>query len=230
MLKHRLFFSPWLFLLAIFVYPDVLAEAQASGSAEILACDRIAAHPLDPARVAPGQPTGNIDLPLAIQICRADLNDNPDNARIRYQYARVLFYAGQFDEALAEMRRAANYGHAQAQFVYGIFVVKQRPGAPRDKCIAERNWQAASAGGRHAAAVHYATQKLRATFDTCSDVAALEELMQWLDAAHDAAPAGYAGYYRRLFIEDLQFRLKNSVDTWSNSDLTDAAKSSINFR
>jgi hypothetical protein len=173
-------------------------------------CDELASHPLDPARVAPGQSTGDIDLPVAIAVCREDLAAQPDNARVRYQLGRVLFYSGQFDEAMTEMRRSAEDGHAQAQFIYGIFVVKERPGAPTDPCIAERSWQAASEGGRHAAAVHYAMQRLRGTFDACDDPATAEELERWLKAATAAAPSGYAGYYRRLFIEDLLYRLDDA--------------------
>ena len=176
-------------------------------------CDEMAAHPLDPARVSPGRSTGDIDLPLAIATCREDAAAHPDNARIRYQLGRVLFYSGQFDAAMVEMRRAAEGGHAQAQFVYGIFVIKGRPGAPTDPCIASRMWQAAAEGGRHAATVHYAMQRLRGTFDACADPASADDLERWLTAAEQAAPAGYAGYYRRVFIEDLRFRLGQAAAT-----------------
>ena len=192
-------------LLAALVCVSAVAAAD---DAAVTRCDELAAHPLDPARNAPGQSTADIDLPVAIATCRADAAAQPDNARIRYQLARVLFYAGQFDEAMVEMRRAADGGHAQAQFVYGIFVIKERPGAPTDPCVAERNWQAAAEGGRHAAAVHYAVQRLRGTFDACDDPATAEDLDRWLSAAEQAAPPGYAGYYRRIFIDDLKYRLR----------------------
>jgi TPR repeat protein len=202
--RPAVFFSAMLLALAgLLAGPAVAATA-----GEVTRCDELAAHPLDPARVAPGQSTGDIDLPLAIATCRDDVAAQPDNARIRYQLARVLFYAGQFDEAMVEMRRAAQDGHAQAQFIYGIFVIKERPGAPTDVCIAERNWQASAEGGRHAAAVHYAVQRLRGTFDGCDDPATAEELARWLNAAAAAAPPGYDGYYRRMFIDDLQYRLR----------------------
>ncbi len=188
----------------------ILAAPVIAHAGEVTACDRLAAHPEDPHRVAPGQSTGDIDLPLAIETCRRDVEADPGNARIRYQLARVLFYSGRFDEAMKEMRLAADGGHAQAEFVYGIFVVKERPGAEADACVAERYWQAAADGGRHAAAVHYAIQTLRGTFDACEEPATPAELDAWLDAAAAAAPAAYAGYYQRLFIEDLKYRLRAS--------------------
>ncbi len=174
---------------------------------EPTACDTVASHPEDPHRIAPGQPTADIDLPSAIKICRNDTDENPDNARIRYQLARVLFYSGKYDEAMVEMRLAADGGHAQAQFIYGIFVIKNRPGAPTDSCVAERYWQSSAEGGRHAASVHYAVQRLRGTFAQCADPATKEDLARWLTAATQSAPAGYSGYYQRLFIEDLSYRL-----------------------
>lgn len=199
--------------LLLFLVCALSMQSNAGESAqEVLACDRLATHSLDPAGVAPGVSRADIDLPVAVETCRNDLADNPENARIRYQYGRVLFYSGQFEEAMVEMRKAADGGHAQAQFVYGIFVIKNRPGAPKDPCIAERYWQAASEGGRHAAAVHYATHRLRGTFGGCSDLAEVADLDRWLSAAHAASPEGYAGYYRRLFIEDLQYRLENELD------------------
>ena len=50
-------------------------------------------------------------------------------------------------------------------------------------------------------------QTLRGTFSECSDPASADELERWLSAAAESAPAGYAGYYQRMFIEDLQYRL-----------------------
>jgi hypothetical protein len=203
------------FLAALFA---LLAPGISLRAAEdtVTRCDELASHPLDPARVAPGQATGDIDLPLAIATCREDADAHPDNARIRYQLGRVLFYAGQFDEAMVEMRRSAEGGHAQAQFVYGIFVIKGRPGAPADPCIASRMWQAAAEGGRYAATVHYAMQRLRGTFDDCADPARAADLDRWLSEAEEAAeqsPSGYDGYYRRLFIDDLKYRLGQAAAT-----------------
>jgi len=196
-------------VLALLLCGCLAAAASGAGASEtVTRCDELATHPLDPAAVAPGKSTGDIDLPLAIATCREDVAADPENARLRYQLGRVLFYSGEFAEAMVEMRRAADGGHAQAQFVYGIFVIKERPGAPTDPCIAERYWQASAEGGRHAAAVHYAMQQLRGTFAACDDPATAAELDRWLSAASEAAPAGYAGYYRRVFVDDLKYRLR----------------------
>lgn len=175
--------------------------------ASITECDRQAAHPEDPDRVVPGLATSEIDLAGARAACEADLAADPANARLRYQLARVLFYAGDHERAMAEMRRAADDGHRQAQFVFGVFIVRERPLAPRDICLAEHYWRLAAIAGREAAPVNYALQALRGRFDGCEGRASSAELYAWLAASLAAAPAGYPGYYQRLLIEDLLQRL-----------------------
>ncbi len=82
-------------------------------------CDRLAAHPDDPFRVAPGVERAQIDLPVATAACERAVAAAPGNARARYQLARILFYSGQNLRAVAEMRRAAENGYAQAQIRSG---------------------------------------------------------------------------------------------------------------
>ena len=63
-------------------------------------CDRVAAHPDDPLRVARGVETREMDLPAAIAACRRDLAQDPNNPRLSYQLARAMTYAGQVKDAL----------------------------------------------------------------------------------------------------------------------------------
>jgi len=175
--------------------------------AEVTRCDELAAHPEDPDRVSPGRATRDIDLAEARRACEQDLAAAPRNARLRYQLSRVLFYAGEHAEAMTQMRQAADAGHPQAQFVYGVFVVRQRPHAPADVCLAEHYWRLSALAGRQAAPINYVLEHLRGRFDACEVKPERAELMRWLDVAHARAPDGYAGYYERLLIEDLRLRL-----------------------
>ncbi len=179
----------------------------ATDAPAVTACDRLAAHPEDPDRVSAGRVTAEIDLAAAIVACEADLEDQPDNARLRYQLARVLFYAGEPERAMEAMLQAAEAGHRQAEFVYGVFVIRGRPHAPTDPCIAEHYWQRSARAGRDAAAVNYALQQLQGRFAGCASAASHDDLSAWLRASLQAAPAGYAGYYQRLLIEDVLHRL-----------------------
>ena len=97
------------------------------------------------------------------------------------------------------MQRAADEGYAQAQFVFGTFVTRHRPGAPTDICVAERYWRQSAAGGRQAARIQYLRYATKGRFDGCAgtlDAAQRRELLGVATAAaHD--------FYERLVIEDL---------------------------
>lgn len=162
-------------------------------------CDRLASHPEDPFRIAPGVERADIDLPVAIAACERVVTSDPANARSRYQLARILFYANQNERAVAEMRRSADGGYAQAQFVFGTFITRNRPGAPTDPCLAESYWRKSAAGGRQAARVQYLRFTLQGRFAACRDVAPEDEQLGMLDAAASAAK----DFYETLLVEDL---------------------------
>jgi hypothetical protein len=171
----------------------------ATAAAPVTECDRLAAHPEDQQRVGPGVERGQIDLPTAIAACERAVAAAPADARQRYQLARLLFYSNQNDRAVDEMRRASDGGYPQAQFVYGTFVVRGRPGAPKDVCVAERAWRGAADGGRQAARIQYLRYALKGRFDGCTgrlDDAGLRALLA-------VATREAKDFYERLVVEDL---------------------------
>lgn len=179
------------------------AAPKAAATAVVVTdCDRLASHPEDPDIVAPGVPGSKVDVPKAIVACTAAVERDPANLRQRYQLARVLAYGGDSRRATEEMKRAADGGYRQAQFVYGLFVARGRPDAPTDICIAEHYWLEAARAGRQAARVIYAQSVLRGRFATCPVHAPATEIGQLLDAA--AAEA--RDFYERLLIEELRDR------------------------
>jgi uncharacterized protein YhfF len=170
-----------------------------AATAPLSDCDRLAAHPEDPQRVAPGVERGQIDLPVAIAACERAAAAQGATPRFRYQLARLLFYANQNERAVAEMRRAADTGYPQAQFVFGTFITRGRPGAPTDVCLAESYWKRSAAGGRQAARVQYLRYALKGRFDGCAARAGDDELLAMLETATGAAKDFYEG----LLVEDL---------------------------
>jgi hypothetical protein len=179
-----------------------LVASAANGAAPadpVADCDRQAAHPEDPGRVTPGVERKDIDLPAATAACERAVAAAPSNARVRYQYARLLFYGEQNPRAVEEMRRAADAGYAQAQFVFGTFVARGRPGAPADVCVAEHYWRQSAAGGRQAARVQYLRYTLKGRFDACADRLPDAGLRTMLDTATQSARE----FYERLVLEDL---------------------------
>jgi hypothetical protein len=165
-------------------------------------CDRLAANPEDQDVIARPVPRNEIDLPRAIAACEAEVALHPDNARARYQLSRVLAYDGQGERASAEMKRAADEGYRQAQFVYGLLIDRHRPGAPADACAVEDYWLRSARAGRQAARVSYVRHALNGRFDACRVGAAPAEMKAFLDAA--LADSG--DYYDRLLIADLAAR------------------------
>lgn len=175
------------------------AQELAAGAPAVTDCDRQASHPEDPNRVAPGVERKDIDLVAATAACEQALATEPGNARARYQLARLLFYGNQNSQAVAEMKRAADAGYPQAQFVFGTFVARMRPGAPTDICVAEDYWRNSAAGGRQAARVQYLRYTLKGRFDDCAGRLPEARLLEMLETAAGAA----SDFYERLVLEDL---------------------------
>jgi TPR repeat protein len=157
-----------------------VALAAPNGNA-VTKCDRLASHPEDPDRVTTGVSQGKVDLMKAVEVCKRELERQPDNQRIRYQYARVSAYSGDWETAAAEMKKAADGGYRQAQFVYGLFVAREREGMPRDLCLSEKYWLKAAQAGRKHARVQYADYYLSGKFSGCQtgvDAAGLQQLLE----------------------------------------------------
>ena len=94
-----------------FVACAVCAE---STDSVITACDLLAGHPSDPDKLGPGAPSEVVsqDLDTAIAVCRRDLDNDPDNARLMYNLGRVTFYNGELADGLEFVLQSAERGHA----------------------------------------------------------------------------------------------------------------------
>ncbi|WP_269932877.1 caspase family protein [Aminobacter sp. HY435] len=82
-------------------------------------CDTLAAEPLDVQAVADGKLPNDIDVPKALTACKAAVDQHPDVARFKYQYARALYADGEFDAALQELNEASDAGHVRASYLLG---------------------------------------------------------------------------------------------------------------
>lgn len=194
----------------VLVFCTLMCVAIAAAPAradEVTRCDLLAANPPDPDRVAPGVERQDVDLPAAIAACEQAVEDDPTAVRQRYQLARVLSYAGQSERSLEEMRRSADLGYRQAQFLFGLSIINGRPGAPEDICQAEHYWRLSARAGRDAASANYAIHMLRGRFEGCAGLAAPEEVIGWLRQVASDAPAATPGYYQRLMADDLAWRV-----------------------
>lgn len=82
----------------------------------VTVCDRLAAHPGDPQRVASGIPENKVEPIAAIMACRAALRKYPGSGRFHYQIGRAYWAAGQYKSARKNFMIAASYMHLMGHF------------------------------------------------------------------------------------------------------------------
>ncbi len=83
-------------------------------------CDILAAWQSDPQRVAAGVIENALDVEAAEAACRKAVEAEPGNPRLRMQLGRVILHAGRREEALAELKAAADAGYPGAVYYYGF--------------------------------------------------------------------------------------------------------------
>lgn len=167
-------------------------------------CDRLAAHPDDPFRLAPGVPTSVMDRPAAIRACRADLARFAGNPRLAYQLARALTYDGRVSEALPLLEQAAGTGYPQASFVLGYLYLEGAYRAARNPCRAAELIRAAALAGRLAALLGYPAYVLSGRFESCGLVIDDAELRAFIAKAREQR----LEYYPAVLAEALSRQLE----------------------
>ena len=109
--------SYYLWIILLSFSSTVLA---ASGSNAVSQCDFAAAHPNDPHKVAEGVSWENLNIDSALPACEQAIELQPGNARIQFQYARVLDKQKSFEKAFVYYQKAAEQGYVIAQNSLGI--------------------------------------------------------------------------------------------------------------
>ena len=129
-------------------------------------CDRLAAHPSDNQKAAPGVEHEAYDIPVARAACREAIDAYPDEPRFYYQYGRSFFYEEDYETALPLFEYAAEGGSAQGQMVYGLTLMMGYGGEP-DVCTAGK-WWLAGARQQHLYTKIYLLQNwIDGMFDEC---------------------------------------------------------------
>lgn len=120
----------------------------AAAEGPVAACDRLAAHPLDPERPAgyPGVPFDALDPAPAITACKRALAAEPDNPRLHFELGRALLRAERHAEAATALRRSAEAGYAAGQVGLGM-AYGHGWGVPQDFAEAERLYRRAAVQG-----------------------------------------------------------------------------------
>jgi tetratricopeptide (TPR) repeat protein len=168
-------------------------------------CDRLAAHPDDPDRVAEGRARKDIDLPKAIAACEAAVAAEPKNPRLNYQLARVYGYAGQGEKALPYRKAATDADYPQALFVVGYITLLGMNKQPQDTCAAAELIRRSAHQGRLAGQLGFVHYVVTGRFDACPVKKDVAEMQGFLAAAKQRIGGDY---YQSLLVEQLERQLQ----------------------
>ena len=183
---------------------ELVIGLAAAAQATVTECDRLAAHPSDPDRVAEGVSQSAMDKEAAIAACAEAVAADPDNPRLNYQLARALGYAGRGGEA-GDYRAAAVAGdYPQALFVVGYLYMFGLNEVEVDKCRAADLVHRSALKGRLAGQLAYPHWALEGHYVGCDTPQDLAEMRGFVEAAK--AQAG-GDFYQGILIESLEARL-----------------------
>lgn len=204
--------------LAVALLAAGLAASPAPASAQawspppgavVTECDRLAAHPEDPDRVAPGVPQAQVDTARAIEACRAAVAADPRNPRLNYQLARALGYAGRGREAGPYRDAAVAGNYPQALFVVGFIHLFGLNEAERDPCKAADLIRRSARAGRVAGLLGYPAYLLDGKFAGCPVDAPKSELLGYVERAR---PMIQGNFYAGLLADSLEARIRGRPD------------------
>jgi hypothetical protein len=177
-------------------------------SQEVTECDRLAAHPQDPHRVALGREQSQIDLPKAIEACRAAVAGDPGNPRLNYQYARVLGYGGRGADGIPNREKAVAADYPQALFVVGFISLFGMNQQPKDVCRGAELIRRSAHQNRLAGQLGFTRYALTGMFDACPVKKDWNEMLGFLAAARKQIQGDfYQGLLVDALEEDVRARL-----------------------
>ena len=195
------------------VAADAVAESAAPTAASVVKfdtskysqtvtdCDRIASHPEDPHRVAPGRDRSQIDLPKAIEACRAAVAADPKNPRLNYLLGRVLGYSGRGAEGLANRQAAVDADYPQALFVIGYITVFGLNQQPKDVCKGAELIRRSALQERVAGLLGFPSYVVQGLFDDCPVRKDKQEMLGFIAAARRQSQGDY---YQALLADLLE--------------------------
>ena len=173
-------------------------------SQAVTGCDRLASHPDDPYKVAPGVERSNIDLPAAIAACELAVAREPGNPRLRYQLGRVYGYSGQGEKGVVHREAAVAADYPQALFVIGYLHLDGLNKASKDPCRAAELIHRSALFGRLAGLVGYPMWVMEGRFTGCPTAQDAQQLRAFLDEAAKST----GDFYVNALVTELKRRLE----------------------
>jgi hypothetical protein len=174
-------------------------------SQQVTECDRLASHPDDPHRVAPGLERPQNDLPKAIEACKAAVARDPGNPRLNYLLGRTLGYSGRGAEGLGNRKVAVDADYPQALFVIGYMSLTGMNQQPKDVCGGAELIRRSALQGRIAGQLGFPRYVLSGLFDACPVRKDKTEMLGFVAAARKQSKGDY---YQGLLADMLEDDLK----------------------
>ena len=110
-------------------------------------CDRVAAHPADPAARTRGVSNDKLDESAVISRCEAEVGADPSSPRLTFQLARGYLKAGRVEDAIEQLVVAAQGGHGGALAYLGDLYLDGAAGLEADPILAHTLYQRAAEAG-----------------------------------------------------------------------------------
>lgn len=174
-------------------------------SQTVTECDRLASHPEDPYHVSPGFEKPQIDLPRAIEACRAAVAADPRNPRLNYLLGRVLGYSGRGAEGIANRQAAVDTDYPQALFVIGYITLFGMNQQPQDTCRGGELIRRSALQNRLAGQLGFARYVLMGKFKECPNLR--QDPLEMLGFIKAARTQIKGDYYQTLLADMLETQL-----------------------
>lgn len=128
--------------------PKAPVSAPALSGNAVQDCDAYAAHPDDPERNgARGVEDDGVSAEKAIEVCKAAVEQNPQNGRLLFQLGRAYWAGERFEEAVETFLEAGEQGHGGALAYLGDATLYGVAGMDADPEEARKLYQRAAAAG-----------------------------------------------------------------------------------
>ena len=175
-------------LVALFAAFTMVEKAQSvgrpsvDGTVRVTDCDRLAAHPSDTQKIAPGVKQEQVDIAKGKAACIAALKRQPGDGRTLYQLGRMYFYDKDAVTGIDYFRQSAAAGYPNGMFVLGLILI-QGNGTEPDTCGGGRLWVTAARARHLYSKIYLANNWRDGMFKDCGLDIAEPEIAAMLTAA-----------------------------------------------
>ena len=146
-----------------------------------------------------------IDLPKAIEACRAAVAADPKNPRLNYLLGRVLGYSGRGAEGIANRQVAVDADYPQALFVIGYITLFGLNQQPQDTCKGAELIRRSALQERLAGQLGFPHYVLAGMFDACPVRKDRQEMLGFVAAARRQIKGDY---YQSVLADRLEADLR----------------------